>query len=709
MDCGRAEELENDIRILRVFGMWCPSCARSCESKVAALSGVSFAAVDFGSNQLRLKFDPKKTNLKEVQKTIHQLGFSSLDPLDLKENNNQETREVITEYLSSLAISSVLSMWITLLHFWIYLTDPQVSIRQWIFRASGAMCFFVISLAARPFIKAAWNTFKARLFSLDQVIVLGAWSLYLYSWQSAIRGEASVYFDSIAMTITILLIVRWSDFKLRTWAGSSSPYWSFLQDRLEVARVFPDRIVQTDARSVARGKVLKIGPGKVALDGAITQGGLWLNESLLTGESNPLYRTVGHQIFAGTEALGGDAHIEVTHPVGERYIDRIFLTSEGEFTTKSKEQDLLEKIYRYWIPILFLVAASTSLGRMFFFGENPLKPFALTLLIGCPCVFIVGTTGLRLFLWRKTLQAGIRIRDVDFFYKLKTVRHFIFDKTGTLTLPLVFKGEVEEAACTPELKEVAYQGLSLVKHPLSALFPSQQAAELVIESMETTPGEGTSIKLKDRGTFLIGRASFAGFPEEKGQNVFVSHNGKPLLSFGYEEILAPGIAELLKNIKRRGYKLILASGDSKLPTDLHALKTLFDECHLDCRPSDKKEIVEVLKNSGPVCFVGDGLNDTEALSASDFSVAVLNKDRGISPTGSIHIPYGEIPRLLYWSDYFSKFSRVEKVVLCMGLGYNIFLILLNATIGLSPMLVLLSFTGVSILSLLPVLALTRLK
>lgn len=702
MDRGRAEEV--DVKVLRLFGMWCPSCAASCESRVGAVPGVRSAVVDFGASQLRVKYNRAQTNLEALQEAIGSLGFSSLDPLTLSQSDAPARTAVVRQYLTSLAVSAVLSMWITVLHVWVYLSSPADGARQIVLAASGILCACVIGVGGRPFIKAAWHTLRARLFSLDQVIVLGALSLFAYSWRELIGHRDGVYFDSLAMTITTLLLVRWTDFKLRT--ATSSPYWRFLNEPLDVTRVTAKGLVATTAQRLSKGKVIVAAAGcTLPLDGVVVKGELWLDESLLSGESLPCHRGVGQQVLAGARVVRGEGHVEVTHPVGDRYLDRVFLASEASLTQRGRTRGLLETIYGYWIPALFAIAVILALSAALRPGYDPLRSFALTLLIGCPCIFVVGTTALRLVLSRATEAAGIRLRHFDFFYDVAAIDYLVFDKTGTLTSPLAIKDELLAPACTPELKAIAYEVLALVHHPVSALFaePAGARSPVVVTRTVTSPGEGTEVYTERHGVFRIGRASFAGFGDSGGgQRFHVSHDGVPLFSLDYDEVVSAETEEMLRALRGRGYTLVLASGDTRLPAALEELRGLFAEVHVGCRPADKQRIVEGLKTRGSVCFIGDGLNDALALAEADLSIAVASRHGGVSPAASVGMPGRELPRLLAWMDRFERFTAIERWVLAVGVCYNVVLLAANAWSGLHPLVVLSSFAAISILSLGPI-------
>lgn len=707
MDSVRPETIDrvDDVKVLRIFGMWCPNCAQSCEKRIQALSGVSNVVVDFGASQLRLKYDPTKVDFEKVKRTIRDLGFSSLDPLASEGVDTDFQRSTAPRnYFFSLAVSGSLSMWVTLVHIWVYFAEPASLARKWIFVFSGTLTFIVLALGGLPFIKTAWNTWRSRLFSLDQVIVTGAASLCLYSWLNVFRSSDAIYFDSVSMTITILLFVRWLDFKLRTEAGSRSPYWNFLNRSFEVTRVTTEGKIKTVAHNLSRGKVFEASHGTVPLDGVIESGQLLLNESIWTGEERPVRRTVGQQIHAGTEIVGGSAQVKVTNPVGDRSIDRMYLSHEGAMSRQAKTKTLTDRIYSFWIPSLFTLALLLSLLYLFVFDQNPLKVFALTLLIGCPCVFIVATTALRTIASESARRARLQIRDLDFFYKLKDVTTFIFDKTGTLTSPQFLRNEIEMPGVSEEQKAAAYFALAQIQHPISQIFKEKLRGDenYHIGYSITRAGEGTEIQMQDFGVFRIGRASFAKFPREMdSQRFYVSLNEKPIFSFDFEEDVSPSTEALLREIRRRGHKIVLASGDNRLPDRLEDLRSLFETVLLDCRPQDKKNLVNELSAREKVCFIGDGINDLKALGSADLSIAVFNTDRGIGPTGSLHLPQQEVPRLMFWHDYFQKLERTEKQTIFIGLSYNVLLLVVNGVLGLHPLFVLISFAAVSLLSLSP--------
>jgi Cu2+-exporting ATPase len=691
-----------EVKLFRVFGLWCPSCARSCERVLRNKDGIREAQLDFASGQLKLAFDTSKVSLAEVRALVGKLGFSLLeDELD----SDPAGFSVEQMYLVSLAIAWFFGMWVTLLQVWTYFQDDRA--HPFILGGAALLCLPALTLGAWPFWKASWHSLRSKTLSLDIIVLLGNTSLYCYSIWEWSQGRDGVFFDSIVMSISTILSLRWLDYRLRTRLVDRKELRSFFQrqDRVRVRE--EDSTLSAALSQISRGREIRLEAGEqIAFDGTLEEGDLWINTSLLSGESQARLYRPGTKLLAGMEVCEGRGLMRVERVIGERWIDQQLFRDRARTSERGSQRHRLERIYAYWLPGLLILATLGALLRPGAVFER-LELFALVLLVGCPCLLLMAPTILRLRLAREFEGQGITLRHPDVLERIDGIQTLFWDKTGTLTRPTALKLVYGPSHQTDseDLHQLARHLLSYIDHPLRLLNPTASIGTHDVRVI-TVPGEGSELSLPHQAPYFLGRSLFVSQrigrtlpPGVNEKGLWLGQNGQWLAGFELMEELDAGRADLLRDLRRDGYRFVLASGD-RVPLTPPRWLADFQSSFFGLSPEDKARLVETWRAAGPVAFIGDGLNDRAAMERADLSIAVYRPEQSPPLGAMLRVPesqLGHLPGLLRRLRFL---SLLQNKLWIGALSYN-GLMILAAFLGyLQPWLAVLLFAGVSATTLL---------
>lgn len=692
-----------EVRLFRVFGLWCPSCARSCERSLQRSPGVREARLDFASGQLKLAFDAMQLSLAEIKTLVQRLGFSLIEDGDAEAGSGSQVESM---YLRSLALAWFFGMWVTLLQLWTYVQESPLE--PWIQLASALLTLPVLSLGAWPFWKASWHGLRSRNLNLDLVVLLANLSLYISSLLALSESRDAVFFDSIVMSISTILTLRWLDYRLRTEGGEARELRAFYSKEVVVRALDEGTVILASSAQIGRGREVLLGPGdELAFDGKLAAGELWIDSSLLSGESQARLYRPGAELLAGMKVASGEGRLAVERVIGERWIDQQLFQEGLNSTARGSQKQRLEQIYRYWLPTLLLAAC---LGALLVGGAGAerLERFALILLVGCPCLLLMAPTLLRLRLARELKAQGIGLQHPDVLERATHLRTLVFDKTGTLTRPRALRLDYRaDTTREPELLlEEARRLLSSIDHPLQALSrgSSLAAGELFVE---THPGQGSVLRMRGQEPIYLGRSSFVAQQLAKPlpsdamtRGLWWGQGTAWKASFLWDEELEAGPASeaMLRQLEAAAYRLVLASGD-RAPYEEAAWLRCFQALHFELLPAAKVEVLEHWRQRGSVAFVGDGLNDRLAMSRADLSIAVVRPEQSPPLGAMLRLPQAQLTRLPELLARLRFFGRLQTQLWVAALGYNIVMVLAASQGLLSPWLAIAIFATVSGLTL----------
>ena len=459
-----------------------------------------------------------------------------------------------------------------------------------------------------------------------------------------------------------------------------------------------------DIREVAVGSIVRVRPGeKVALDGVVTSGHSTVNQAPITGESMPVEKSEGSQVYAGTINEAGSFEFEVTALATNSTLARIIHAVEEAQATRAPMQRFVDAFARYYTPAVFLVAIAVAV-LMPLFTATPVSSAVYTalvvLVIGCPCALVISTPVSIVSGMAAATRSGILVKGGMFLEQGRLLKAIAFDKTGTIT-----RGRPEQTDLVPmgdlDAQSVHILAASLASrsdHPVSGAIA--RAAEeagtslQAVEELEALPGEGISGVIDGHKWYLgnhrmverLGKCSKAIEErlfalEKEGKSVVALVGSKVEGLIAVADTVKETSLEALQDLRRLGVRTIMLTGDNEHTAKVIADRVGVDEVHANMLPEDKLAVIDRLGGDGKVGMVGDGINDAPALARASvgFAMAKGGTDTAIE-TADVAIMDDDLRKV----PRFIALSRATYAILVQNIAL---------ALGIKALFFVLTFTG----------------
>ena len=688
---------------LRVEGMHCSSCERFLETVAVRQSGVASAEASYASGLVRLRYDGESACESELADRLTGSGYRAR-PLGASADASADGD--VPRLLLGGLFAMMTMVWYVLFLYPVYL-DLGVELfadggmtTTYLLANCWVMSSFVLGYTGFPILRGAWVSLRVGQPNMDLLVALAVLSAYFYSTVAIVLGFVEVYFDVVVAVIMVVSLGNYYQERMRRRAMGRLE--SLTREQAETARVVgPDGPEERPVEEVPAGAHLLLREGdRVPLDGRLLEGELVVDESLLTGESQPVTKRSGEALVAGSTVVANGGRLEVGEPprsTVERLSRLVWASQSG----RSGPQRLADRIASYFVPGALLAALVGGLVHAYM-GAAPAESLLTALavlIVACPCALGLATPLAMASGIREGLAGGMVVKDASIFERAPECDLIAVDKTGTLTTGAM---ELVDEGRDPESLDRAAALEQYAGHPVaraieraarnrapsvSASAPTGPpgAAEESVPSGETE--SASEVRVLDRGVEgrVGGDETLVGAPElfeERGWPigeelqervdgaraegrlpVVVGWNGKArdVLLFG--DRLRPEWEEVAAELGREA-ELILLTGDSEEAATPFRRSGLFDRVYAEVRPEGKRSLIRTLAREGTVAMVGDGTNDAPALAEADVGV-------GFGPTAlaadSAHVVI--LREELGWIPEAFRLARAARRRIRQNLGW----------------------------------------
>lgn len=632
-------------RIFPLEGMHCAACAARAERALGKMAGVESAAVNFASAEAAVRFNADAVSPEEMRDALQRFGFAlHIEPQ--RESEAAAMPDRFTQLRRRAALAAVLT--IAVMACGMVPADRPALIQglAWLLATP------VVALCGQEFFRNAWQQARGLAANMDTLVALSTGIAYLFSaftvvwpgfWTS--RGmEAHVYFDSACGIVTFILIGRWLEERAKRQTASSLRRLIGLQPQ-STAVCLPDGSVSMrPIAAVKAGDTLLVRPGeRIAVDGTVTEGSSYVDESLLSGEPVPVLKERGASVFAGTVNGKGSLRFRADQ-VGEgTMLAHIIRMVRAAQNSKAPIQRLTDRIAAVFVPAVLAIAVLTW-AAWWLLGPDgaPVRGLlaAVTVLvIACPCALGLATPTALMVGIGRAAEKGILVKDAESLQRAVGVDTVVLDKTGTLTegRPEVVHAEWAEdngsAAVLLSLEQHS-------EHPLAEAVVRHLAGQEVAATTHFSSETGCGVQAMYGDT--VYRAGSAGWMEQTGAQVpeqlaqaaagWQADGHTVVWFFTPEKALAVlAIADRIKRtspeavaaLQRQGIEVHLLSGDHQAAVEKTANRLHISHYLGGVRPEGKAAYVDALRRQGrTVAMAGDGINDSAALAAADLSFAM---------------------------------------------------------------------------------------
>ncbi|WP_127104818.1 heavy metal translocating P-type ATPase [Pararhodobacter zhoushanensis] len=647
-----------DVTRLAIGGMTCASCVSRVERVLAKQPGVTSASVNLADESATVRHLAVSGLPEKLAEAVRAAGYEARIAT---ETSRADVAEHKAEEQGKLARAVILAAVLTLPVFVLEMGGHMVpAFHHWLHGLVGQFPLWVAQfvLTSVVLFGPGWRFFKAGVPALlhaapdmNSLVVLGATAAWGYStiatFAPGLLPEASiaVYYEAAAMIVTLILLGRYLEARAKGRTGAAIAKLVGLQ--AQTARVERDgQVDEVAIDQVAVGDLLHLRPGeRVAVDGNVTSGHSWLDESMITGEPVPVEKSPGETLTAGTVNGTSALTYRAEHVGADTVLARIIRMVEEAQGAKLPIQATVDRVTRVFVPVVMAVAALTFAIWMIWGPglSHALVAAVAVLIIACPCAMGLATPTSIMVGTGRGAEMGVLFRRGDALQALQGVQVVAFDKTGTLTegRPELVGVHTTPGADEAQALAIAAAAESGSEHPIaSAILRAAKERGLTLpKAGDVTALTGFGLQARvDGKAVLIGaqrlmdRDSIAlgDLPEHaakgaaQGQTpLYVAIDGKAVALLLVADRLKPSTKGAIDALHALGVETAMITGDARGTAQAIAAELGIDHVEAEVLPDGKVAAIEALRQGGrSVAFVGDGINDAPALAAADVGLAI---------------------------------------------------------------------------------------
>jgi Cu+-exporting ATPase len=670
-----------------INGMHCASCAVSIEKSVLKLKGVKKIGVNFSTKKANVEFDPKKVKIEDIEKAIKDAGYTFGE----HEHGKIAKKEEIIYQRNMFLFALVLTIPIFILSF-VDMIFSGFSIPY------SSYILFVLATpiqfyAGYQFYLGAYRGLKNKSANMDTLIALGTSAAYFYSVAVTFFIDGTVYYDTAVLIITFILLGRWLEAMAR--GRTSEAIKKLMKLQPKTAKVIRGgKEIKIPIEQVKVNDVVVIRPGeRIPVDGIVTSGRSSVDESMITGESIPIWKKKGDKVIGATINKVGTFKFKATKIGKDTMLAQIIRLVEDAQTSKAPIQKLADVVSSYFVPAVMLISVISFLIWYFILGSTFLFAFTTLiaiLIIACPCALGLATPTAIIVGTGKGAEQGILIKGgeaLETTYKMDTI---MFDKTATLT-----KGKPEVTDTIP----LAYDKKMILRisaiaeknseHPLGeAIVNKAKERKLMIpdaDYFKAITGEGIEARYKSRKILLGTRRLMEKNKidirdinekmlelEDQGKTVVIlTINKKVAGLIAIIDTLKKDSASAVKKLQDMGKEIVMITGDNERTAKAIAKQVGIKKVLASVLPGEKADYVKKLQAEGKkVGMVGDGINDAPALTQADVGIAIGSGTDVAIESGDIVLIKDDLRDVVKGIDLSSKTMSKIKQNLFLAFFYN---------------------------------------
>ncbi|AWR94080.1 heavy metal translocating P-type ATPase [Acidianus brierleyi] len=721
------ENKKKDFRIeedLKVVGMHCATCVTTVSKSISSVKGVSNVNVNLATGQVKVEVENAK--LKDIVEAVRKAGYDVLtQKITLKVSINPEEVDILRSKLESFngVIKAIVNV-----NGLVYLeinpvTTNAEKIRDNLekegYKVSEikgereipeivaakkefnsylrsliiAIIFSSITIVFQytdivflslifsipvqfysglKFHSGAIRALKNKTSNMDTLVSLASNVAWFYSLYSVFT-HGQVFFDAASLLITFVLIGKTIEAYLK--ARSANSIVGLLSIKANVLKNGKEEKVNSSELKV--GDIVVVRSGEIIpADGVVDEGEGEVNESIFTGEITPSKKSKGSPVIGGTILLNGKLNIYVTRSGDNTYISQVIQSLRESQNVKFPIQKIVDKVSSIFVPVIIGISLLTFLIWRYVIGF-PLYMSILfsvaVLAAACPCPLGLATPMAVLTTVNKLAKKGIIVRNGDSLEKIEKAKIIIFDKTGTLTEG---KFTVTKYQGSEETIRLASSLESYSSHPIAKAISSLYRDKHKVEGFNDFPGEGVYGRV-DGKEIIVGKREFVlkNCEGNADGDILICVNGKVEGSIWVEDKIRDDAKEVISKLKDMEKEIYIATGDPSSSAE-EAGKELGVKVYKGLSPEDKVDIVKELRKRGVTVFIGDGVNDAEAIKEADIGIAISSGTEIAKYAGDIIIP--SINSLLTVFRYGKRAVSKIKQNLIWAFAYNSVLVSIAA-------------------------------
>jgi P-type Cu2+ transporter len=692
---------------LNISGMTCVNCSNGIEKAVNKLDGLESSKVSFASNEGEFSIDNKLLNKEVLIAKIKKLGYGVEEDLKALE------KAKLIDYNKLRNIFSISIALTIVMFYFAFFPVESIQNNQYIMFILATIVQFY---AGGRFYTLAYKAVSNSNYDMNVLVALGTSAAYFYSvfvvfFPSLFPEELRfLYFDGAAVIISFILLGRLLEERSKAKATD------FLKKLMDLAPLNATLIYEDGSFKTVLASELKVGEKvliktgeKISTDAVISKGSADIDTSMITGESMPVYKTIGDEVIAGTLNTTGVIEVVVLKQSNDTTLSKIIALLSTAQSKKLPISRFADNVANIFVPTVIIISILTFFAWYFIIGNalNAILASISVLVISCPCALGLATPIAIVSSVGKGAQEGILIKNPEILEIIKDIKYAVFDKTGTLTKGII---SVKDAVYEEKYLDILASLETKSEHPISkAVVVFAQTKNILInkefENIKIIAGLGISAIYENK-EILIGSLSFL---EKNGINldskyldfyntslnneagvILASIEKKCVAVFALEDSIKDGAKELIADLKAKNITPILLTGDNQITANSVAKELNIDKVYAQVLPDEKYKVIIELQKKAKVMFVGDGVNDSPSIKQADIGITLnsgsdITKDAGdiilinndlkaVSKSINLSIESMKvIKQNLFWAFIYN----IGGIPLAAGIFYPIFGVMLT--------------------------------
>ncbi len=647
---------------LAIGGMTCANCSSRVERALSKAPGVLSASVNLATERATVRHLLGSTGPADFVRIVEDAGYQVIggaeteDPVEAEREARERALGLLRRDLIVAALFTAPLVVVTMLHMFVPAFDA------WLMGAIGMQGFMLLSFAlasvvqfgpGRRFYRPGWKSLRAGSPDMNSLVMIGTSAAYGYSLVATFlpavlpAGTVNVYYEASAAIISLILVGKYLEAIAKGRTSEAIKKMMGLQAK--TARVLrAGEELELPIAEVRPADLVLVRPGeKIPVDGRVTSGTSFVDESMITGEPVPVRKSEGDEVVGGTINKSGAFRFEATRIGADTVLAQIIRMVEEAQGSKPRIQALADRVVSVFVPVVMAIAAVTFVLWMIF-GPEPALTFALVntvavLIIACPCAMGLATPTSIMVGTGKGAEMGVLFRKGDALQTLQEARVVALDKTGTLTegRPSLTDMELAPGAERSEVLRLVAAAEAQSEHPIAeAIVNAAKEDGLELpepEQFEAVAGFGIDALVAGRrvqvgadrfmaklGIALGELGTRAAELADAGRTpLYAAIDGELVALMGVADPIKASTPAAIRALHNLGLEVVMITGDNARTANAIARELGIDAVEAEVLPDGKADAVKRLQGSGRVvAFVGDGINDAPALAQADVGLAI---------------------------------------------------------------------------------------
>jgi len=690
----------NSEVLLSVEGITCAACAWLIEKQLLNLKSVKRVDVNTSTNRAMIHWDKSATPLSELITSLAEIGYKAYPfQSDVEAQQKQQTAKA---YIRRLGVAGLMTMQVMMFAFAMYFgmfSGMDSNFEHYFRWISLILATPVILYSALPFLSNAINGLKAKQLNMDLPVSLAIFGAYGASCYATVMEVGEVYFESICMFTFLLLLGKYLEFRARLKA---SEFTANLQKLLPLtARTLDERGNEhiIAAKKLKLNDIVLIKAGEtIPADGILVKGSTSVDESMMTGEHQPVRKYIDHNVYAGTVNHDGIIEIKINKLGQNTLLNQIIRLQHNALTKRPRLVEITDKVAQWFVAVLLVFASITAIG---WYQVDPDVAFWITisvLVATCPCALSLAIPTALTCAVATLTRKGILIKQAHVLETLSKLTLFAFDKTGTLTqgkFSLDVIDILDDNYSKEQILDIAAQLESYSEHPIASAF-KEFKGQRKFDDVQLHPGIGISAQF-DNTHYAIGKSGWFDTKKTNAQATLYI-NKQAVARFYFVDKVKADADKLINVLQAANLSCHMLTGDASDAGAKVAKKLKLDSVLASCSPKDKQDAVDHWSSQGEiVAMVGDGVNDSPVFASAHLSIAMETGADISKNSADVVLLNSDLASISHLLTIAKQTRRIIKQNLALSLLYNGSILPLAAMGLVAPWMAVIGMSASSII------------